>query len=87
MLDLITIKSVKLKIGQFCKNKRKGYGLSRDELAKELDISRTTIQNIENGKNATLDNLLKVANHFNVLETIFLAIDTLDQTDNNISLY
>ena len=87
MLDPITIKSVKLKIGAFCKNKRKEYGLSRDELAKELDISRTTIQNIENGKNATLDNLLKVANHFNVLETIFRAIDTLDQTDNNISLY
>ena len=87
MLDTITVKVVKLKIGQVCKNKRKEYGVSRDELAKELDISRTTIQNIENGKNSTLDNLLKVANHFNLLETIFRAIDTLDQTDTNISLY
>ena len=87
MLDTITIKTVKLKIGQVCKNKRKEYGLSRDELAKELDISRTTIQNIENGKNSTLDNLLKVANHFNVLDTIFRAIDTFDQTDTNKSLY
>jgi DNA-binding XRE family transcriptional regulator len=87
MLDTITIRAVKLKIGQVCKNKRKEYSLSRDELAKELDISRTTIQNIENGKNATLDNLLKVANHFNLLETIFHAIEKLDQPDNNISLY
>ena len=87
MLDTITIRAVKLKIGQVCKSKRKEYNLSRDELAKELDISRTTIQNIENGKNATLDNLLKVANHFNLLETVFHNIEKLDQPNNNISFY
>lgn len=87
MIDSITIKEVKIKIGHVCMKKRKDYELSRDELAEELGMSRTTIQNIENGKNTTLDNILKVANHFNLLESIYKAIDEVENTNDNISLY
>lgn len=87
MIDKVTIKEVKIAIGTLCKNKRKEYKLTREQLAEELSLSRATIQNIENGKNATLDNLLKIANHFNLLETIFKAIVELNTTNDNISLY
>ncbi len=87
MLEIVTIKDVKVKIGKACKIQRKLNDLSREELAKALDISRTTIQNIENGKNSTLDNLLKVANHFGLLEYISNDIDKVIDTQNNISLY
>lgn len=87
MLEVVTIKEVKVKIGELCKQKRKEHELSREELAEVLDISRTTIQNIENGKNATLDNILKVANHFGLLPTILKGIDSMDDAQNNISLY
>ncbi len=87
MINKVTIKEVKIAIGNLCKNKRKEYKLTREQLAEELGLSRATIQNIENGKNATLDNLLKIANHFNLLETIFKAIVELNTTNDNISLY
>ncbi|MGB1450262.1 MAG: helix-turn-helix domain-containing protein [Marinirhabdus sp.] len=87
MFDVITIKSVKVKIGEACKALRKSNGFSRDELAEVLDVSSTTIQNIENGKNATLDNILKVANHFGLLQSILLEIEKTISNKNDISLY
>ena len=87
MLEIVTIKDVKIKIGELCKQQRKEHDLSREELAEVLDMSRTTIQNIENGKNATLDNILKVANHFGLLSKILKGIDSVDDSQNNISLY
>lgn len=87
MLSVTTIKDVKLKIGEACKALRKSNGLSRDELAEVLDVSSTTIQNIENGKNATLDNVLKVANHFGLLQSIAKEIDKNIVDQNDISLY
>ncbi|WPY97803.1 helix-turn-helix transcriptional regulator [Christiangramia sp. OXR-203] len=87
MLSVTTIKDVKLKIGEACKALRKSNGLSRDELAEVLDVSSTTIQNIEKGKNATLDNVLKVANHFGLLQSIAKEIDKNIVDQNDISLY
>ena len=87
MLEVITIKEVKVKIGAFCKQQRNIHNLSREELAKALEISRTTIQNIENGKNANLDTILKIANHFGTLSSISKAIDSIIDNQNNISLY
>ena len=87
MLDVTTIKDVKIKIGETCKALRKSNGLSRDELAEVLDVSSTTIQNIENGKNATLDNILKVANHFGLLQSIFKSVHQAVDEQNDISLY
>lgn len=87
MLDVTTIKDVKVKIGEACKALRKSNGLSRDELAEALDVSSTTIQNIENGKNATLDIVLKVANHFGLLQSIFKGVNQVVDEQNDISLY
>jgi len=87
MLEVITIKDVKVKIGEACKALRKSNELSRGELAEVLDVSSTTIQNIENGKNATLDNILKVANHFGLLQSITKEIDKISVDQNDISLY
>lgn len=87
MLEVTTIKDVKVKIGKACKALRKSNNLSREDLAEVLDVSSTTIQNIENGKNATLDNVLKVANHFGLLQSITKKIDKVIIDQNNISLY
>lgn len=86
MFDEITIKDVKVKIGLLCKSKRKELQLTREQLAEELSISRATIQNIESGKNATLDSLLKMAVHFNLLDKIYQGLQGLESNDN-ISLY
>ncbi len=87
MLEITTIKDVKVKIGEACKMLRKSNDLSREDLAEVLDVSSTTIQNIENGKNATLDNVLKVANHFGLLQSIVAEIDKTITDQNDISLY
>lgn len=87
MLEVITIKDVKVKIGEACKALRKSNDLSREDLAEVLDVSSTTIQNIEKGKNATLDNVLKVANHFGLLQFIIKEIDKTIKNQNDISLY
>ena len=87
MLEIVTIKDVKVKIGKACKLQRKLNDLSREQLAEALGVSRTTIQNIENGKNATLDNLLKVANHFGLLESISKDLDKVINNQDDISLY
>lgn len=87
MLEIITLKDVKVKIGKASKALRKSNGISRDELAEALEVSSTTIQNIENGKNATLDNILKVANHFGLLQSIAKEIDKVIVGQNDISLY
>ena len=60
--------------------------ISREELALALNMSSTTIQNIENGKNATLDNLIKIANHFGLLENIYKSIETIDDTIPVVSI-
>ncbi|MDG1729498.1 MAG: helix-turn-helix transcriptional regulator [Algibacter sp.] len=87
MMEITTIKDVKVKIGEACKSLRKSNDLSREDLAEVLDVSSTTIQNIENGKNATLDNVLKVANHFGLLQSIANQIEKVLVDKNDISLY
>lgn len=87
VIDVYTIKEVKERIGLVCQQHRKANDLSRDELSKALDVSPTTIQNIENGKNATLDNILKIANHFGLLTTIYNTLDQFTATDDTTSLY
>lgn len=87
VIKIHTIKEVKERIGLVCQQHRKVNDLSRDELANALNISATTIQNIENGKNATLDNILKIANHFGLLTTIYNALNQFEETDDTTSLY
>lgn len=67
ILGNIKIKDVKSEIGQLVRAYRKQHKISQQELANQLELSRLTIQNLESGKNFTIDTLLKIFNHFDVL--------------------
>lgn len=67
MFDTIEIKEVKRELGFLVKSLRTQRGLSQIELAKTLDVSRTTIQNLELGKNFTVDTILKVLKEMDLL--------------------
>jgi transcriptional regulator with XRE-family HTH domain len=86
--DNIKIKDVKSEIGQLVKFYRKQQKLSQQELAEQLELSRITIQNLESGKNFTIDTLLKAFNHFDVLVGFnqFL-IDKRNENEQMPSLY
>ena len=87
MLDSVSIKQVKIKIGELCKLNRQSRNLSQEALAEKLGMSRLTIQKLESGKNVTLDTLLKVANHFELLDKIYQQLEK-NSGDNEIkSLY
>jgi transcriptional regulator with XRE-family HTH domain len=43
------IEEFRVKLGDFIKNKRESISLSREDLAKELEVSRVTVSNIEQG--------------------------------------
>ena len=84
----LKIKDVKSEIAQLVKSYRKQQRLTQQELADQLELSRITIQNLESGKNFTIDTLLKVFNHFDVLVGFnqFL-IDKRDENEQMTSLY
>ena len=84
----LKIKDVKSEIGQLIKSHRKQQKLSQQELAEQLELSRITIQNLEAGKNFTIDTLLKVFNHFDILIGFnqFL-IDKRNENEQLTSLY
>ncbi len=84
----LKIKDVKSEIGLLVKSYRKEQKLSQQELADLLGLSRITIQNLEYGKNFTIDTLLKVFNHFDLLVGFnqFL-IDKRNEKENLTSLY
>lgn len=88
MIKSTEIFDVKQNIGQLVRSLRKSNDLSQMELAGLLDISRITIQNLESGNNFTIDTLLKVMRHFDMLETINTKVlKYKDQVLNVKSLY
>ncbi|WP_121666193.1 helix-turn-helix transcriptional regulator [Mesonia aquimarina] len=87
MINAVSIKEVKTKLGELCKQKRQAYEMSQEDLAKALDLSRFTIQKFESGKNATLDTVLKIAHHFDWLESFYQALKNLESTNDIDSLY
>ena len=87
MIDAITIKEVKLQLGALCKQRRQSYQMSQEDLADALGLSRFTIQKFENGKNATIDTVLKIANHFDLLESLYQALKNLESNNDINSLY
>ena len=87
MIQGTTIKQVKNKLGEWCKHKRQQYDLSQEDLAKELEMSRLTIRKLEEGKNVTIDTVLKVVNHFDGLEAVYTAIETNIVATSIKSLY
>lgn len=84
----IKIKDIKLEIGQLVKSFRKRDKISQEELAEKLNLSRITIQNLEAGKNFTIDTLLKVLQHFDLLNSLAEILkDKRNDNENIESLY
>lgn len=67
MFDTVEIKDVKNELGLLVRALRKQRGVSQAQLANSLDVSRTTIQNLEQGKNFTVDTILKVLKEMDLL--------------------
>jgi len=70
MFSTIEIKDVKNEIGDLVKALRKQRGWSETQLANALGVSRTTIQNLELGKNFTVDTILKVLKEMDLLKQL-----------------
>ncbi|WP_316824662.1 helix-turn-helix transcriptional regulator [Pedobacter miscanthi] len=68
ILDSLTVYDAKIHIAELSKVLRAYQGISQDQLAEDLDMSRVTIQNLERPKNVTLDTFLKVLERFELLE-------------------
>ena len=67
MFDTVEIKDIKNELGLLVKALRKQRGWSQTQLAESLDVSRTTIQNLELGKNFTIDTILKILKEMDLL--------------------
>lgn len=87
MFGDLSIKDVKSQIGLLARTLRKKEKLSQHELAEKLSISRLTVQNLESGKNATLDTMLKVMQHFDKLKVINEVFANEIRNNNYESLY
>jgi transcriptional regulator with XRE-family HTH domain len=87
IFETVKVKDVKTKIGELVRLLRKKQGLSQEELAATLNLSRITIQNLEAGQNPTLDTVLKTLQYFELLDKFNQYI--IDTIDNNqyTSLY
>lgn len=88
MFNTVEIKDVKNELGALVKALRKQRGLSQIQLANSLDVSRTTVQNLELGKNFTVDTLLKVLKEMDLLTQLKSEItQTKTHVINSKSMY
>lgn len=86
--NTVKIVEVKQDLGQLVRTLRKGAKLSQQELADLLSLSRLTIQNLELGKNCTIETLLKVLQYFDLLPELKNAIDKYGEEQKEVkSLY
>lgn len=81
LFKTISVADTKETIALLVISMRKNAKLSRQQLAEELGVSRITVQNLENGKNVTLDTFFKVLQYFGRLEKYqqFIVDDIEDQ--------
>ena len=88
IFETLKIKDLKIGIGKLVKMLRKQNNLTQNDLAEALDLSRLTIQNLEAGKNYTIDTLLKILQHFDLLHPLNEEITQYIAANENIkSLY
>jgi transcriptional regulator with XRE-family HTH domain len=87
MLNTITIKEVRHSLGILVKMLRDRENLTQEQLAEKLGLSRLTIQNLESGKNPTMDTLLKVLQYFDLLKSFNTYIESEISNNNHQSLY
>lgn len=70
MFKIIEIKEVKIEVGRLMKTVRKHRKLTQSEVAEQLGVSRNTIQNLESGKNFTINTLFKILKEFDLLDKL-----------------
>ena len=87
MFDYLSVKTVKDNVGILVKTLRNRENLSQEQLAEKLSMSRITIQNLESGKNPTMDTLLKVLQYFDLLESFNQYVNSEIQNNSQQSLY
>jgi len=87
IFETVTIKDVKVEIGDMIKLHRKRRKLNQDELAAQLNMSRITISNLEQGKNTTLDTLLKALLYFDLLDNFHQYLSDQIMAKQQNSLY
>lgn len=86
--NVVKVKDVKLAIGKLVKMLRKNERISQQDLADKLSLSRITIQNLEAGKNFTIDTLLVVVSHFDKLTDLHELLESqISENENVVSLY
>ncbi len=87
MVGNITISDAKQQIGELAKVLRKRHDRTQEQLAEKLGMSRITIQNLDAGRNATLDTVLKVLQHFDMLRELNGLVTQEIDNNNAPSLY
>lgn len=70
-MKITNVGEVKKEVGQLMKLLRKRQKLTQTKLADSLDVSRNTIQNLESGKNFTIDTLLIALKEFDMLDAVY----------------
>lgn len=74
-----------LNLGEKIRNTRLKCGLTQDKLAEMVDISTNFMSLIENGRNMSVETLVKIADALGVTVD-FLLSDTLDMQSDVLSL-
>lgn len=87
MFDPIKITDIKNQLVELTLALRSKHGLSQEQLADKIGVSRITIQNLESAKNVTLDTLLKVLHYFDLLEKLHLFLKNETDSSTIPSLY
>lgn len=87
MFGNITIRDIKVRLGTLVKTLRDREELTQEQLAEKLGLSRLTIQNLEAGKNPTMDTLLKAMQYFDLLPGFDRYIESESNRNNSQSLY
>ncbi len=71
-------------IGEKIREERKKIGMTQEDLAEKVGISVNFVSLIENGKNMSLDTMIKIANTFNV-SVDYLLNDSMNINTDNIT--
>ena len=87
MFNKNNVRDTKVNVGALVKLLRDRKSLTQEQLAEQLGLSRLTIQNLEAGKNPTMDTLLKVLQHFDLLPGFDRYIESEMNNNSQQSLY
>ena len=87
IFSTIKVSDIKNDIGVLIKKMRANKKVSQDELARSLNLSRITIQNIEAGKNCTLDTCLLIFQYFDELDSFSAYLKSKSDDYNEIKSF